>query len=54
MEEYALWNRKLREQRELEFRANLGVPQNHLEELSKHRVLGPTPEFPIHGVQSGA
>lgn len=42
VEGYALRNRKLEEQRGLEFRANLSVPQNPLEILSKHRVPGPT------------
>lgn len=49
VEGYALCNRKLREQRGLEFRANVSVPPNHLEDLSEHGVPGPTAEFPIRG-----
>lgn len=53
VEGYPLCNRKLGGQRGLEFRANLRVPQNPLEDLSKHGVPDPTPEFPVGGRQEG-
>ena len=45
MDGYALHKRKHREQRGLEIRASLSMYQNHLEDLVKHRVLGPAPEL---------
>lgn len=53
VEGYALRNRKLREQRGLEFRANVSAPQNYLEDLLKHGVLGPTPRFRFGGSRVG-
>lgn len=54
MDGYALCNRKHREQRGLEFRANLSVYQNHLEDLLTHRVLSPAPQWLVQEVWGGA
>lgn len=44
---YALHNRGLK------FRENLNMHQNHLEDLLKHGVLDPAPEFLSQEVQAG-
>lgn len=54
MDGYALHNWKLREQRGLQFQANLSVQQNHLKDLLKGKVLGPTPEFLSQAFRGGA